>query len=385
MLHAAMGHSDAIVPKEAVAEAIQCCKDGLQGQTPKAGILFTSIMDRDYAPMLHAVLEAFPGIELVGCTTDGEVSDTHDFAEDSVALLLLCSDSLDFASGCGTGVSTTPLHAVQEARDQALARLGSEPSLALVFPDGLSTIATPLDSVLRQVFGPRTPVFGGTAGDHYRLKQTWQFHGARVFTDAIPILLISGPLLHSSHICSGWRPLGQKLTITRSKGNVVHEINDMPAVELFRHYLGDNTKEYIQFPLAVFEPGSQAFSLRDPLYFNEDDGSIQFIGHLPVGSEVQLAEAGREDILQAAASASRQALESYPGQAPSLALIFSCASRRQILGTLSKEECRHLKDNAPAGMGVFGFYTYGEIGPLIRGGATIYHNDTYVVLVLGDR
>ncbi len=384
MLHAVMGHSDAIVPSEAVATAIQGCKNNLRDLPPKAGILFTSIMDCDYTPMLRAVLDAFPGIELVGCTTDGEVSDIHDFADDSVALLLLCSDSLEFASGCGTGISVTPLHTAREARDQALAKLGAEPSLTLVFPDGLTTIGTPLDSVLRQTFGTGIPVFGGTAGDHYRLKQTWQFHGERVFTDAMPTLLIGGPLLYSSHICSGWQPLGQQMTVTKSHGNVVSTINGKPAAELFRHYLGDNNTEYVQFPLAVFEADSPDFSLRDPLYFKEEDGSIQFVGHLPEGSRVQLAEAGRKDILQAASTASRQALNSYPGQAPSLAMIFSCASRRQILGSLSREECRYLKDNAPAGMNIFGFYTYGEIGPLVRGGATIYHNDTYVVLVLGD-
>jgi hypothetical protein len=34
-------------------------------------------------------------------------------------------------------------------------------------------------------------------------------------------------------------------------------------------------------------------------------------------------------------------------------------------------------------MDFFGFYTYGEIGPHERGGAAYFHNDTYVVLLIG--
>ena len=383
MLHVAMGHSDAIPVREALKQVIDTCGKNLKGHEPKAGIFFTSLLNCDYRAMLGTILEAFPGIELVGCTTDGEVSNQFGFAEDSMALMLFCSDVLKFASGCGRDVSKRPQEAVDEARDEAMGKLEAQAALALVFPDGLSTFAVPLAAVLRQTFGNEFPVYGGTAGDNFHLEQTWQFHGNQVHTDAVPVLLISGPILMSSHIQSGWCPLGPKMTITESRKSTVYKVDDKPAMDLYHHYLGTNTEEYLQFPLALFEEDNEAFSLRDPIHFNEEDGSIMFIGHLPVGAQVQLSEAGREEILKAAHIASRNALESYPGESPALALIFSCASRHQILGTLTGEECRYFRKYAPPDLNIFGFYTYGEIGPLTPRGSTVYHNDTYVVLVLG--
>lgn len=385
MLHALVGHSDAVVPSEAVAEAIAECRRQLEAidAAPQAGIFFTSVMEHDHQALLTEILDAFSGIELIGCTSDGEVSSHNDFVLDSMCLLLFCSDTLRFATGVGRNVSANAHAAAKEAAEQARAKLGSDGALAIVLPDGLSTIASPLESALRDAFGQQFPIFGGTAGDHFILKQTWQFHGDQVLTDAMPVLLIGGDLLYSSAICSGWNPIGRKVRLTGSRENVVQSIDNRPALEFYSHYLGDNVKEYTQFPLALFDEDSSEFSLRDPLVFNED-GSIQFIGHFPQNATVQLAEAGREEILAATKKASTAALEDYPGQRPALALIFSCTSRRQILGSLTGKECATLKSLAPPDMQFFGFYTYGEIGPLKRGGPTVYHNDSYVVLVIGE-
>lgn len=341
-------------------------------------------MDCNHALLLEAVQEAFPGVTLVGCTTDGEVSDHYGYAEDSMALLLLASGGVEFSAGLGRRFSRRPEEAAIEARDMALAGASSDPKLAVALPDGLSTIGVPVAQPLRRAFGDAFPIFGGTAGDHYTFKGTLQFFGTEVFTDALPVLTIGGDVLFSSGIRSGWRTVGERHAVTSCEGNVVHAVGDRSAVEFYRRYLGPSAHELPQFPLAVFEPDSDRYYLRDPLYFNDEDGSVTFVGTFPHGCEVMLAEAGRDEILEASAAASRKALADYPGASPELALVFSCASRRQILGLQTPKESRVLREEGPQGMACFGFYTYGEIGPLRPNWATRYHNDTYVVLALGE-
>lgn len=385
MLHAFIGHSDAVAPTEALEEVIASCQEQLAsaGRSPKAGMFFTSVMHCDHRALLQRLLQAFPDIELIGCTTDGELTSSKGFAMDSMALLLLDADKLEFAAGVGRQVSADTLGAATAARKEAQAKLSQTPSLGIVLPDGLSTIASPLENALRQAFGPEIPIYGGTAGDHFLLQQTWQFCGSEVLTDSLPLLLVAGPLRLASGICSGWKPVGRIMHITDSRENVVHSIDHMPAMHMYRHYLGDNVQEYIQFPLALLDDASEAFSLRDPLVFNED-GSIQFIGHFPENARVQLAEAGRDEIMEATSRASSLALNTFPHARPELALIFSCTSRRQILGSRTPEECVALQNLAPPGLPHFGFYTYGEIGPLQPNGPTVYHNDTFVVLVFAE-
>ncbi len=118
----------------------------------------------------------------------------------------------------------------------------------------------------------------------------------------------------------------------------------------------------------------------------ETDGSIAFVGTFPDNPRIRITEYSRDDLLQAAAQAAGQALAEYPGAAPELALLFSCASRRRILGSRAPREHAALLHpaNGPPGPRLFGMYAYGEIGPVGGTGRTCFHNDTYAVLLLGD-
>ena len=78
MLQVVVGHSADPESQEAVEEIIEQCQESLTGIPPQAGILFAG-MDFDYELILKEITNAFPGIELIGCTTDGEVSSVLGF------------------------------------------------------------------------------------------------------------------------------------------------------------------------------------------------------------------------------------------------------------------------------------------------------------------
>ncbi len=235
-------------------------------------------------------------------------------------------------------------------------------------------------------FGPDFPVFGGSAGDGFYFKKTHQFLGRKAYTDAIPLLLIDGDILFSHEISSGWLPIGSRHTIT-SKNNVVHRIGDLSALDFYRHFLGTSSS-YTQFPLAVFETTSgspsERFYLRDPYEGNQQDGSLSFFGTFPDECLVQLTETGRSDLLQASADATRTALDDYPGVTPDVVLVFSCATRRQILGSKTNEEFECLT-NLPEDIPFFGFCSYGELSPWNLQKTLHFQNDSYLILALGTR
>ncbi len=382
-----MGHSDDIEVADAIRIVINQCREALRGERPKAGIFFTSVLDTEFVPLLDAILDAFPGIILVGCTTDGEISSLNDFLDDSLALLLFCGDDLRFGGGIAQNISRNFYQTALEAKRQAQLALGGEGRLCLAFPDGLSCIHLPIGTYLQKIFGKGYAVFGGNSGDQFQFKQTYQFFGREVFTDALPILLIDGEILLSSSLRSGWIPIGKRYEIT-SKANVVQRIGDKTALEFYQYYLGESSNQYTQFPLAVFEKidgkVSEKFYLRDPFLANQQNGSVPFFGAFPEECLIQLTEIGRDDLLEAAAEASLQAVKGYPGTSPDLILIFSCATRRQILGSKAGEECHTIRAVRPA-VPFFGFYTYGELGPCSLNTNTHFHNDSYLVIALGTK
>ena len=168
MIESVYGVSDNLDPLAGVRSVVADCKEQLGDRQPGAGLFFTSCMEADYTKMLAEIHGAFPDIELIGCTTDGEITPARGFTEDSSALILLISENIGFASAIAENISQDAEDSVSEAYQQAKVELGTKPSMALVFPDGLSTMYVPIDAVLRSAIGDSFPIFGGSAGDRNR-------------------------------------------------------------------------------------------------------------------------------------------------------------------------------------------------------------------------
>lgn len=382
MLKVTVGHSDDPDAESAIAEVLEQCQGTLDGLKPQAGLLFAGI-DFEHQILLDRIHDVFPNLQLIGGTTDGEMSSVLGFQQDSVALMLFCSDTVEMAIGLGRDADHEPEQAVQDAIAQAQAQLTQPPKLCLAFPEGLDVNQSRIVEALKQSLqDENVPIFGAFTGDQYVMEKTYQFYQRQVLQKTIPILLLSGNLIFSSGVSSGWQPVGKKSYATRVEENIVYEIDGQTALSYYRQYLGglDPNGEY---PLAIFEDESGLFYLRSPIRHDPETGSITFLGNIPEKVPVQITEARRDSILSASRSALAQALKHYPHQKPDVALFFSCAARRWFLGTRVKEEYELVKKSVPAQVPCCGFYGYGEIAPLESWSETRLHNETFVAFVLG--
>lgn len=381
MLQAVMGVSDELDALEAMEDVINECVEQLAGRKPTAGFLFTSCMDAEFNRLLELVDTAFPGLQLIGCTTDGEISSQEGFAEDSVALLLLCSDSLSFAAAIAENFSASPVDSLQAAYADCCNRLDATPRCGFVLPDGLTTIGVALDEVLQEVGGMDFPFFGGTAGDHYLFKTTYQFCNGKVYTDAAAILLLGGKCDLRVSVENGWTPIGSYYPVDHYEKNTVHTIDGKTALEFYEEHLGQYQPALTHVPLALYEKEGGEFCLRDSLYVSKEDGSIQFVGNFFDKGIVRLTTVFRDDVISAADRANDSILQET-GSCPELVLVFSCTTRRQILGSRTNDELRKLQNYGRVPF--FGFYCYGEIAPFAIGEPTRFQNDSYVVVSLSE-
>jgi hypothetical protein len=387
MLKVAVGHSNDPDSQTAISEVLEQICLTLAGVYPKAGILFAAI-DFDHTLVLHRIVEAFPEIELIGGTTDGEMSSVLGFEQDSLTLMVFCSDDITISAGIGRGISKDAIAASQSAVQQAMAAHSEQIQFCISLPESLTTSGILILDSLKQALGEQVPIFGGLTADQWRSQQTYQFFRTEVCSDAVPILLFSGPILFSHGIASGWQPIGNPGRVTKAEKNVVYEIDNQPALAFYHRYLGALPPSS-EYPLAVFDVDSDRHYMRAPSGICDPTiGSITFFGDVPEQAMVQITEATHDEILSASQQSTLQALENYPGQAPMAALFFSCASRRQILGSRTKEEyvqaqhclMQFLTQLLPS----CGFYTNGEIAPLQQKGVTHYHNETFITVLLGE-
>jgi len=302
----AVGHSEDVDSDDAAREVIEMCRQRLGEHPATAGLLFAAV-DKDYESILGQIHEAFPTIELIGCTTDGEMASGMRFAEDSLVLAVLSSDRVQMSSGYAEGVTEDPSESAARAVHMAKQKLDGEPALCIATPASNGAIVT---RGLREALGDQVPVFGGVAADQWRFEQTLQFHGQRVLSDATSVLLMSGPVLFSHGVASGWTPIGNKGTVTGVEGNAVTTVDDAPTIDFYRRYLGGHTEPSKEYPLAVFQPESEDFVLRTAVGHDADTGAVRFSSAIALGSRVQVTLADREAILSASRTAIGQAFES---------------------------------------------------------------------------
>ena len=400
-MRACVVHSQDVDSVDAVAELIAGAKVALGASLPRAAMLFAGI-DHDFAVVLEQINAQWPGISLIGCTTDGEMSSHILFAEDSLALVLLSGDDFHAVSGVARSVSTDVAGSIRGSANDAVQRLagrggnGGAPSLCITMPDGLTVSGSAALNALQTSLGDLVPIFGGTAGDQWRFKGTKQFHGTEVLQDSVPFLLFDEGVVFSFGVDTGWRPIGREGRVTEVDGHVVRAIDGRPATQFYREFLGNaDITQLTEYPLAVTaddDRGANSYYLRAPGRTDEAAGCIHFLGDVPDGARVHITTTNRDQILDATRSSFQHALDDFPKDSggaggagkPALALCISCAGRKQILGSRTQEEVR-IVNELLAGVPAAGFYGYGEIARLAKDGISHYHNETFTTLLLGAR
>jgi len=389
MLRMAVGHSDDVDLASALDAVFAQCDTGLAGAAPTAGLLM-SAWEVDHRFVIDRVRTRYPGIELAGSSSAGEMSSVLGFREDSVALVLFASDSIDIVVGLGRDLATDCLAAAHQAVAEATAKTRLQPRLCIVISTIGGVEASVILDALRTALGPGIPIIGGGAtgrdpGTEADGATSLEFAGNVLAGDALVILLFAGPVAFSFGVETGWQGVGPRATITRTSEAGVLEIDGRPALEFYERFVGAGQPPAAN-PLAVFEePGSDRFYLRTPMTYDRELGSIAFFGAVPERATVQLTMAGTDQIFEGTKASIADAVARFPsGGRPEGALLFSCATRKFLLGTRAHREIElvheFLGDSVPIG----GFYCQGEIAPLASADLTRFHNATMVSILLGS-
>lgn len=384
MFKAAVGHSNDPDSAAASKEILAQCGEQLAGQCPQAGLLFAA-PDFDHGLILQAIAHQYPGIALIGGTSDGEISSLLKFQRDSVALMVFCSDEVEFCAAVGRDLSKAPAAIAQQTAAIAQAKMKAPPGLCLTVPESLTASGVEILNGLKQGLNPEVLVVGGTATDDWVFESTYQFFGEEVLQDALPVLLMSGSLHLGHGVSTGWTPVGKKSVATKVRGNVLYEIDGQSALSFYQNYLGRN-RPTAEYRLAIFEPGSSHWYMRASNgSYDAATGSITFFADIPEQSEVQIVRSSRDEVVNSAQTSATLALKNYPGKMPAAALFFSCAGRMQFLGTRTAEEYDSVQAMLNPDLLCCGFYTYGEIAPTHAQGESQFHNETFVTLLLGTQ
>jgi hypothetical protein len=183
-------------------------------------------------PDLFVTLKAaFPEGLVFGCSTAGEIADTH-LADDSLSVAVV-----QFSS-TAVRLATANVPRVEDSYEAAhtLARQLAGPGLRalLVLSDGLQVNGSELARGFRDALPAEVVVTGGLAADGPRFARTWVVSNDRVAQGLVAAVGLYGDHVRVGHGSQGgWDVFGSERVITRSRSNVLYELDGRPALDLY--------------------------------------------------------------------------------------------------------------------------------------------------------
>lgn len=303
----------------------------------------------------------YPKADIVLASTAGEILDSQ-VSDNTVALTAVSFDTTKIVC------HKMPISKMEDSAmvGQDLGAMLDPNGLvhAMVFSDGLKVNGTALVQGLAKSLPSHVSVTGGLVGDGADFKHTYVGLNAPAQEAQIIVVGFYGEHLKVGYgSFGGWDVFGPERVITKSKGNVLYELDGKSALELYKEYLGDLAKNLpssgLLFPLSLKMPTE---IVRTLLAIDEKEGSMTFAGDMPEGVVAKLMKANFEHLVEGASDAANMSLISLR-EKPELAIAISCVGRKLVLKERVEEELEAVRSMLGADAAITGFYSYGEICP----------------------
>jgi hypothetical protein len=327
--------------------------------------------------------DMFPAAHILGCSTGGQIRDV-DVTDDEITGLAVKFAATRLKLVCEEVADPTQSRDAGAAIGRAL--MADDLAGIFVLSDGLRVHGGNLVAGITSAVGHAIPLTGGLAGDGARFTETMVGADCAPRTGIAGAVGFYGNAIRIGHgSAGGWDEFGPRRRVTRSRGNVVLELDGQPALDLYERYLdAEEVKGLpgtaLRFPLQIQDPQRPAHEvIRTVLAVNREERSLTFAGDVPEGWMARLMRGNFDHLAAGAADAARQAYAGMPDgpHGDEISLVVSCVGRRLLMG-------QHITDELDAidevrGGKKLGFFSYGEIAPHAASGLCELHNQIMTV------
>lgn len=329
----------------------------------------------------------YPNATILMCSSAGEIIDTK-VTDGALSLTAIAMEKTKIVGHIVPVLKPEDSLAVGQ---ELASMLDSEKLVhALVFSDGLRINGSALVQGLTASLPKNVNVTGGLVGDGSNFKHTFLGLDSQATEGKVALLgFYSDNLKVGFGSMGGWDPFGPERLITKSKGNILYELDDRPALELYKEYLGEKAKDLpssgLLFPLSLtIKTNKGAVEVvRTVLGVNEADKSLTFAGDMPQGTPAKLMRANFDRLIDGASGAANMSLSAIQ-EKPELAILISCIGRKLVLKERVEEELDAIREKIGSGA-ICGLYSYGEIGPTIQADQQCQlHNQTMTVTIFKE-
>lgn len=304
----------------------------------------------------------YPNYQIVGASTAGNILGSEINQSPAIAT------AVHFEKG-SFKTSTVDFFADEDVNTIAQRLISALPQENLkhifILSDGLNINGSELIDSANKLT-KQVSITGGMAGDGDRFQETWVVSNepAKQFR-IVAVGFYGNDFVISSGCFGGWSEFGGNRIITKSSGNVLYELDNSPALELYKKYLGKYADDLplsgMRFPLSIKQNTNSPELIRTLLAINEEENSVTFAGDIPEGYIACLTKPKIDLLIDGAQSAAKAIYKANNNTA--LGLVVSCAGRKSVMNELVEDELEILEEVLGSNVQLSGFYSYAEFAP----------------------
>jgi hypothetical protein len=340
--------------------------------------------------LLHWLAGACPHAIHVGCSSAGEIAGQA-IEDDSLIVTAIRFDTevkIEVVSALLSGMDDS-----YNAGSQLVQKFSATPEAVIVLSPGTHVNGSALIQGMKEILPDSVPISGGLAGDQGDFIITYTLFNRSILSNQVIAIGLSGAALDIYHgSFGGWQPFGPVRKVTRCEGNVLFELDGQPAIQVYRHYLGEHAKGLpatsLLFPFAVLNEAHEETGLiRTILGIDDEKGALILAGDIAETNYVKLMHASTDRLVegaQLAAQALMKTTANYQWK-EGLGLLISCVGRKLVMGDRVDEELEAVAEALPPKTTLAGFYSYGEISPYQTTTDCRLHNQTMTITYLSER
>lgn len=336
-----------------------------EGFTPTLAIVF--ITNIDNVDAVRTVLDK-EGMAIFGASTSQKFTEKG-LEEDDITLLLLDTNPDYFKIVLEEYTECSPYEAAFETGAIGI-DLFDNPGFIISSADSRVS-GEELISGLMDSAGNEVTVMGGVAGNPATLTGIVFTNDSTSAGGILALVIDQDKIAISGLAVSGWKPAGTAKRITKSEGSWIYTIDDEPAMNVIRKFLGDginfNTDAENLVPLdqgypLQFQRVSGTPLMKPVILWNKADQSVMVGGRVEEGETFRFSLPPDFDVIDTVVESTRIVKEKEMLESDAL-IVFSCVARLGSLGPMISSEIEGMATTWKKPM--IGFFSLGEFGKLI--------------------
>jgi hypothetical protein len=394
MLEFFSGSTSVVNSKRAMAECLEIALG--ENDTDCDLIVVYSAIGHNLSEVLAEAKRLAPSAQVTGCTCAGVIG-TEGASESMKALGIMAirGDRDEFALSWVDAMTGDNSFDAASRLAQDLQKKNDRISMIHLLAPGIDVSADLAIRGIESVFGEEISVFGATSSDNMKAVKSHQFAGSRVFEHGAVAVGFADPSLEVITCAThGFAVIGLPMTVTRSRGNRVYELDGKPAWEHFTHSLGLETGALFSETIPLGALAQELPQQQAEMYKNthilrvitkkEGDGSMYMPVACEQGTLLWLTKRDEDLIFRGLDIMVSDLADRCAGRTPEAVFHADCGARgRSLFNRILKEEIVSRMQHPFRGhhpvpwLGMYGFGEFAKIGR-----KNCFHNYTTALYVI---